>query len=224
MSDRLFTQVFYVLVAITCLGIGISLWLISQVGPDFSMGDIQKILYFHVSCAWLTLISAALGGFCGIFFLRTKSAVTQRFLLSFLELAGLFGLCVLITGPLWGKKSWGTFWVWDARVTSTLVLFLTTSAARFAYKHAGHMGPSLAAALSVFGLINVPLVYLSVKIAKTIHPPVSTVWTLSGPMKTALLSSIGSFSLLFVILIWLRSKVYQLQEELQLFKMEIVHE
>lgn len=221
MNDRKGFFIFCALLLASIVGIGVSLEKVAHVGADFDMGDIQKIFYFHVSCAWLALASSALAGFCGAFFLWTKSSVTKRFLICFLELSVLFGLCVLVTGPLWGKKAWGAFWVWDARLTSTLLLFIIACTALFAFKHAGHLGPSLCASLSVFALINVPLVYFSVDVAKTLHPPKIS---LSPPMKLTLLISMASFSLLFCVLFWLRSKLYSLQEQLIARKMEFFHE
>ncbi len=161
------------------------------------MGFVQKIFYFHVPCASLLFLStfACAGG--SIAYLFKSSEAGDRLAVSSAELAVLFGACALVTGPLWGRKAWGVWWQWDARLTSSLLLELTMVAYLLARRYAGPAGRKLSAALALFAAINVPLVYKSVDIWRTVHPRTTVVPTLDPRMRPAFW---GSFALL--ILVW----------------------
>ena len=105
-----------------------------------------------------------------IAFLFKGSEAGDRLAVSSAELAVLFGACVLVTGPLWGRKAWGVWWQWDARLTSSLLLVLMMVAYLLARRYAGPAGRKLSAALALFAAIDVPLVYKSVDIWRTVHP------------------------------------------------------
>ena len=86
------------------------------------------------------------------------------------ELGVVFGACVLVSGPLWGRKAWGVYWQWDARLTSSLLLFLILIGYMLARRYGGPGGRKLSAALALFAAVDVPLVYKSVDIWRTVHP------------------------------------------------------
>ena len=90
----------------------------------------------------------------------------------------LFGLLTLVTGPLWARKSWGVWWVWDARVTSSLVGWMIAWAYLLLRRYGGPGSEKLAAGLALFGVANVPFIYISVNYWRTIHPPTTVVPTL----------------------------------------------
>src|SRR5215510_13479176 len=88
------------------------------------MGVVQKIFYFHVPCAIMLFLSTFVCAGGSIAFLFKGSEKGDRLALSAAELAVLFGACTLVSGPLWGRKAWGVWWQWDARLTTSLLLFL----------------------------------------------------------------------------------------------------
>ena len=98
------------------------------------------------------------------------------------ELAVVFGLIGLITGPLWGRKAWGVWWQWDARLTSALVLWLIFVAYLLLRRYGGAGSEKLSAAVALFGMANVPFVYLSVNVWRTVHPKTTVVPTLQPGM------------------------------------------
>ena len=87
----------------------------------------------------------------------------------------LFGLCTLVTGPLWARKAWGVWWQWDVRLTTTLLLWFIFIAYLFARHYGGPGARKLAAGLALFGAADVPLIYFSVSIWRTIHPKTTVV-------------------------------------------------
>src|SRR5262249_44256891 len=120
------------------------------------------------------------------------------------EAAVLFGLMGLVTGPLWGRKSWGIWWPWDARVTIALLLELTFIAYLLVRKFGGPGSEKLAAGVAFFGLFNVPFVYISVNIWRTIHPKTSVVPSLPSGMPGPFWFSVLAYLLLMTVLITMR--------------------
>ena len=120
------------------------------------------------------------------------------------ELTVLFGVLVLTTGPLWARKAWGHYWVWDIRLTTVLILFLIFIAVLLARRYGGPAGHRIAAGLALFGAADVPLVYISVKLWRTIHPGSSVATSLHPDMRPAFFVSLALFTLLFVALLLIR--------------------
>jgi heme exporter protein C len=129
------------------------------------------------------------------------------------ELGVLFGACTLVTGPLWGRKAWGVWWQWDARLTSSLLLFLILNGYLLARRYGGAGGRKLAAALALFAAIDVPLVYKSVDLWRTIHPKTTVVPTLDPRMRPAFWASFALMALVWGILLALRTRLERLRAE-----------
>ena len=123
------------------------------------------------------------------------------------ELAVLFGLLALVTGPLWARKAWGVWWVWDARLTSSLMTFLIFVAYLILRRFGGPGSEKLAAGLAVFGMANVPFIYVSVNVWRTLHPKTSVVPTLPVEMGRPLWFCVIAFLLLFLALLSLRAQL-----------------
>jgi heme exporter protein C len=116
----------------------------------------------------------------------------------------LFGACMLVTGPLWGRKAWGVYWQWDVRLTTALLLWIIFIAYLFARQYGGPGSRRLAAGLALFGAADVPLIYFSVSIWRTIHPKTTVVSSLPPGMRGPFWFSVATFILLFVALLEMR--------------------
>jgi heme exporter protein C len=116
------------------------------------------------------------------------------------ELGVLFGLCVLVSGPLWAKAAWGVYWQWEARLTSSLLLWLMLVAYVLARRYGGSSARQLAAALALFAAIDIPLVYFSVRFFRSIHPNNTVVATLVPGMRGAFWLSLLAFTFLWTVL------------------------
>jgi heme exporter protein C len=171
------------------------------------MGLVQKIFYFHVPCAIMMFLSTFTAAAGSVAYLFRGSERGDRLAHASGELGVLFGACTLVTGPLWGRKAWGVWWQWDARLTSALLLFLILNGYLLARRYGGPGGRKLAAALALFAAVDVPLVYKSVDIWRTIHPQTSVVRTLDPRMRPAFWASFLLVSLVWGLLLAVRLRL-----------------
>lgn len=174
---------------------------------ESTMGLVQKIFYFHVP-SWFVMFTAVF--ICGIqsaIFLFRRKPAADRVAFAAGEIAVVFGLLGLVTGPLWGRKAWGVWWQWDARLTMALLVELIFIAYLLVRKYGGPGSDKLAAAVAIFGMANVPFVYASVNIWRTIHPQTSVVPTLVPGMRGAFWFCVLAFMLLFALLLTLRVRL-----------------
>jgi len=171
---------------------------------EASMGLVSKIFYFHVP-SWFAMFTAVFtcGIASGVYLFRGRAAA-DRLAVAAAEVSVLFGAMGLVTGPLWGRKSWGIWWPWDARVTIALLLELTFIAYLLVRKFGGPGSEKLAAAIGIFGMFNVPFLYMSVNIWRTIHPKTSVVPSLPAGMPGPFWFSVAAYMLLMTLLIYLR--------------------
>ena len=185
--------------------------LIAAAPFESTMGLIQKIFYFHFP-AWMVMF---LPPPCAAWRASTTwSRVGPRPTTSpprAAELAIVFGLIGLITGPLWGRKAWGHYWQWDARLTTALVLWLIFVAYSLLRRFGGPGSERLAAGVGLFGMANVPFVYWSVNLWRTVHPKTSVVRTLDPSMRPALYWSLFGFLLIFGALLAARTRLEALR-------------
>jgi heme exporter protein C len=148
------------------------------VAPEDAMqGQIFRIIYYHVPSASVAFLFFAISLVGSIGFLATRrnhpdrAQIFDAWALSGAEVGVVFCSVVLVTGPLWGRRAWGMWWTWDARLTTTLVLWLIYVSylllRRFA---AGPQVQTLAAVLGIFGALDVPIVYMSNRWWRTQHP------------------------------------------------------
>lgn len=181
--------------------------LIINAPRESSMGLVYKIFYFHVPVAWFTFVATFLcagGSAMYLFGGPEAQAKGDRLAVASGELTVLFGLCMLVSGPLWARKAWGTYWQWDVRLTTALLLWVIFVAYLFARKYGGPGAKKLAAGLALFGAADVPLIYFSVSIWRTIHPKTSVVPSLGKPMAIPFAFSMVTFTLLFIALLGMR--------------------
>ena len=166
-----------------------------------SMGLVSKIVYFHVP-VWIMMFLAVFicGIASGVYLFREKPEA-DRLAVSAAELAVLFGLMGLTTGPIWGRVSWGTYWPWDVRTTLALVLELTFIAYLLLRKYGGPGSEKLAAGLAIFGMFNVPFVYVSVNVWRTLHPETTVVPTLPASMAGPLWFCMAAYLAMFLVML-----------------------
>jgi heme exporter protein C len=181
---------------------------------ESTMGLVQKIFYFHVP-SWIVMFTSAF--VCGIasaivIFTRGKRA--DRVAVAAAELAVLFGLIGLITGPLWGRKAWGVWWQWDARLTSALVLELIFVAYLLLRKYGGPGSEKLSAVVALFGMANVPFVYWSVNLWRTVHPKTTVLMSLQPSMGVPFLWCSLAFVGLYVLMLSARVRLETRRAEL----------
>lgn len=193
--------------AVAAIGLAVMPTMIVNAPNERTMGIIQKIFYYHVGTAWLLLLSVIVAGVASVLYLFKGSERGDRVAHVSGELAVLFGLCVLVTGPLWGRVAWGHYWVWDARLTSSLLLWLIMVGYLLARRYGGPAAKRLSAALALFAAIDIPLVYGSVYFWRTQHPTGNVVPTLQGGMKAVFWSSVALFLVVWGVLFAVRLRL-----------------
>ena len=171
---------------------------------ESTMGLVQKIFYYHMPSAWMFLIAAIVCGVASVRYLISGAARQDRLAWAAAELTFLFGALALVTGPLWARKAWGVWWQWDVRLTASLMGWMVSAAYLILRRYGGPGSDKLAAGLALFGMANVPFIYISVNYWRTIHPTTSVVPTLPVSMGGPLWFCVLAFGLLFVILLRMR--------------------
>jgi heme exporter protein C len=138
---------------------------------DQLQGDVYRIIYYHVPSAWTTFVFFTVNFVASVIYLFRRSAKADAIAVAAAEIGVVFCTVVLVTGPLWARPVWGIWWTWDVRLTSTLVMWLIyVSYLLLRRFSAGSQTPVLAAALAVFGALDMPLVYFSIWFFRTQHP------------------------------------------------------
>ena len=218
-------QPYILLIAITTLISGLYFGLFDS-PKDYQQGDAVRIMYVHVPSAWLaSFLYFSLAISC-VFYLVWKHPLADLVSSSIAPIGALFSALTLVTGSLWGKPMWGTWWVWDARLTSMLVLF---------FFYLGYIllsnaferkidGSKTASVLAIVGLINLPIVKFSVDWWHTLHQPASII-KIGGPsiddkmlLPLILMIFALSFISLYMVILNVKTKLIEKKCEALLLK------
>ena len=188
--------------------------------PDVQQSDSVRILYIHVGTVWVAYVAFAFTALASAAYLwkRTTSLAWDRFAGASAEIGVLFMALTLVAGSLWGRLSWGKFWVWDARVTSTAFMFVTY-VGYLAVRGLGgshHQRARRSAVVALLAVLEIPLVHFSVKLWRGLHQDSSvadrTNVNLHGLMLFSLFISVIAFTLLYVWLMMHRQRVLAMQD------------
>jgi len=189
------------------------------------LGEYTRILYFHVPTAWLTVLSFLIGAIYSVIYLRKRDLKYDYYAEAASQLGIVFCILATVTGSVWAKVSWGSFWNWDPRETSIFILLLIYSA-YFALRSAVEQEDrkaTLAAVYSLFAFVTVPFfVFIVPRIYSSLHPdplinPQGKI-NMDSKMLTTFLSSLFGFTVFFVWL--LKSKMDLIKIRLNLKKLE----
>lgn len=201
---------------VSVVGVLVGLYLALLWAPtEAVMGDVQRIFYFHMPSAWVALGPSFTVVFvCSILYLVKKDLRYDRIAAASAEIGVMFTSITLVTGPLWARPIWGAYWTWDPRLTTTLVLWFIYVAYLMlrASSSPGHKRARLAAVVGIVGWVDVPIVFMSIRWWRTIHPLLinGQGMNLDPSMAFVLMYCLGVFSLLYVYLLIIRVR----QEEL----------
>lgn len=192
-------------------GVGMALcqWLVYGYAPvEQVMGIVQKIFYFHLPVAWWSFASFFVACVCSILFLITKKERHDILAGAAVELGMVCATLALVTGSIWARHSWGVWWTWDPRLTTTLILW---------FIYAGYMAlrsmpmphlrrSQLSAVVAIVGFLDVPLIFFSARMWRSIHPAVfaSDKGGLEPEMALAAIASVCVFGLVWAALLAIR--------------------
>jgi heme exporter protein C len=191
-------------------------------------GNLQRIFYFHVPSAWVAYLAFAVTFVGSIAYLRTRERRWDLLAHSSAEIGVVFVTLVLITGPIWARPVWGTWWEWDARLTSALVMWLTYVGYLFvrSLSEDPNRSGNIAAIVGIVGFVNVPIVHFSVRWWRTLHPSGPTIGNptedsgFGGPELLTFFTALLAFTLLFAWLLSLRTRIARLSDEVEQLEIE----
>ena len=197
------------------------------VPTDSAQGIVQRIFYFHVPLAIMSFVAFATVAVASVLFLWRGGRTWDRLAHVAAEIGLVFCSLVLITGPIWAKPIWGTWWTWDARLTTTLILWLIYAGYLMLRTVVGptEQGARYAAVVGIVGAIDIPIIHRSVYWWRTIHPAVLVTREggsgLTDPtMRATLAVCFLAFLLLFVWLVWVREQSVRLADTMERLRLE----
>ncbi|MCE3231944.1 MAG: cycZ [Rickettsiaceae bacterium] len=188
---------------------------------DYQQGEYVRIMYIHVPSAWMSMMIYSFIASFGAAGLIWRNPLSHMVAISAAPIGAAFTLICLVTGSMWGKPIWGTWWVWDARLTSVLILFffyLGYMGLYNAYDDKERAGKT-SAILALVGLVNIPIIKFSVDLWNTLHQPASIIRSggisIDGSMMAPLMLMFAAFISLFVTLVLIRTKTEILAKKVE---------
>src|ERR1700741_2956723 len=183
-----------------------------------TMGDVQRIFYYHVPSAWTAGVLFFVNFLASIAYLWRRNTKADALALAAAEVGVVFCTIVLVTGPIWARPVWGIWWTWDLRLTLTLVLWLiyVSYLVLRRFSNSGQT-PLLAAVLAVFGALDVPLVYFSIWIFRTQHPQpvIGGGGSIDPRMLRVLLVNWLAFLCFAFLVCWSRYRLERMQRDVE---------
>ncbi len=192
---------------------------------ELNMGVVQKIFYFHMPSAVISMFLFFLSFIFSIVFLIKKSDIFDSLAYVCVEIAVFLSSYVLISGPLWAKKAWGAYWVWDARLTFTLIMWLIYISYLIVRNSKLRERKKNSAIISIFGFLDVPLVHYSVNKWGGIHPELKKGLKESMPqeMLNTLYVSFMFILILSIVLFIMRYFILKNKKELEKLEYQILY-
>jgi heme exporter protein C len=196
------------------------------------MGYVQKIFYFHISNAWVGMLGFLVAATSGVIYLVKKDLKWDIVEFSAVEISLVFFLIAIISGSIWAKPTWGTYWTWDARLTTAAILEMIYLA--YLLLRQGIDDPErrarFSAVYTLIGAVSVPITFLSIRIWQTIHPVVIGLGSsgaqgsfgMTTPMLITMFFCLITFSVVFVTLLWYRIRLGRLSEQVDQLKYKVM--
>lgn len=184
---------------------------------EMTMLEVQKIFYFHISAAFTLFLAFGVTCISSILYLIKRRDKYDTIALVSTEIGIVFGIVVFTTGPIWARFAWNTWWNWEPRLTSALILWLTYIGYLILRSALAEEKKRVySAVLGIIGFLNVPIVYFSVELWQGgLHPDTSTKMNLPPTMQTAWLISWVALTLLYLFLLMFRYRAEQIKLELE---------
>jgi len=192
------------------------------------MGLVQKVFYFHVAAGWVGMLSFLVAAFAGVAYLRTSHRKWDIVGLAAVEIGMVFAFINIVTGSIWARPIWNTWWTWDARLTTATIMMLIYAA--YFMLRSGIEDPDrrarFGAVYAIVGFLSVPLTFFSARLFRTIHPIVigtnqpgaEGTFDMTGSMLVTFLFSLLTFTFIFADLLWRRIRLGRLADKVEQLK------
>ena len=197
------------------------------------MGQVQRVFYFHVATAWVGMLGFLVAAVVGVIYLIRKEHRWDTVGLAAIEISLVFFFITIVSGSIWARPSWGTWWTWDPRLTTATIVELVYAA--YLMLRSGIEDPDrrarFGAVYAILGFISVPLTFASIRLLRTIHPVVigggnasaEGEFSMTPKMLQTFLFSLLVFSLIFVDLLWHRIRLGRLADKVEQLRLKMVH-
>ena len=196
------------------------------------MGPVQKVFYYHVAAGWVGMLAFAAAVVAGIAYLTSRKSIWDLVGLGAIEIGLTFMLINIITGSIWARPIWNTWWTWDPRLTTATIMELVYAA--YLMLRQGIEDPDrrarFGAVYAIIGFISVPLTFFSIRIYRTIHPvviggadpTVNGSFSMTPAMGATFAVGLVAFSILFICLLWHRIRLGQLGARVEQMKLNVM--
>ena len=191
------------------------------VPADALQGEVQRLMYIHVPAAWLAMLSFFVVFVMSVLYLVQRDLQWDRVAASSAEIGVVFTALTLLLGSLWGKPTWGVWWTWDPRLTTTAILLMIYVGYLVVRSFADEPEKRArwAAIVGIVGFVDVPIVYLSVLWWRTLHQPPSSPRSTAGEFVYVLLLNVAAFTLLYIYLMVRRYRIAVAESHLEELQM-----
>jgi heme exporter protein C len=193
------------------------------------MGQVQRVFYFHVSTAWVGMLGFFVAFVAGILYLVKHDRKWDIVGLAAIEISLVFFFIAIVSGSIWARPSWGTWWTWDPRLTTATIVELVYAA--YLLLRQGIEDPDrrarFGAVYAILGFISVPLTFLSIRLFRTIHPVVigngggEGDFDMTARMFQTFMFSLFTFSVLFITLLWHRIRLGMLADKVETLRLKL---
>ncbi len=190
---------------------------LAVVPADAAQGNVQRLMYVHVPAAWLAFLAFFVVFVMSVLYLIQRDDRWDRVAASSAEIGVVFTVLTLLLGMMWGKPTWGVFWTWDPRLTTTAILlaiYVGYGALR-SFAEDGEKRARWSAIVGVIGFANVPIVYMSVTWWRTLHQPPSSPRSVDPDILWTLMLNLAAFTLVYLYLMVRRVRFAKLEGELE---------
>jgi heme exporter protein C len=220
-----------ILDVVTIALFALATWMVFFYAPlERIMGQVQRVFYFHVASAWVGMLGFMVAAAAGAIYLRTSGRKWDAMSLAAVEISVVFLLIAIVTGSIWARPIWLTWWTWDPRLTTTTIMVLIYAA--YLMLRQSIEDPDrrarFGAVYAILGFVSVPLTFISIRIWNTIHPVViggansgEGSFRMETPMLHTFLFSLLVFSILFINLMWHRTRLGQMSDKVEQLKLKI---
>lgn len=189
------------------------------------MGNVQRVFYFHVATAWVGMLGFLVAAIAGISYLRSSQRKWDVVGLAAIEISLVFFFIAIISGSIWARPTWGTWWTWEPRLTTAAIVEMVYAA--YLLLRQGIEDPDrrarFGAVYSILGFISVPLTFISIRLYRTIHPVIigssdpgaEGDFSMTAPMLQTFMFSLLTFSVLFADILWHRIRMGMLAQKVE---------
>jgi heme exporter protein C len=221
-----------ILTVITLLMLAVAIYMVFVYAPvEAVMGLVQKVFYFHVANAWGGMLSFMAAALAGGIYLRSGRRFWDVFSLSAVEIGMVMMLIAIISGSIWARPIWNTWWTWDPRLTTVTIMELIYAA--YLMLRQGIDEPErrarFASIYAIIGFLSVPLTFFSIRFYRTIHPVIigssdpsaAGAFEMTPVMLQTFLFSLLTFSFIFATLLWYRVRMGLLSDRVEQLKLKL---